>query len=55
MQHFEAKDLDRIRDVEPNTWATVRADDAMTISALTRRGFHLVDMSGELWVMRLAS
>jgi len=52
MQHFEAKDLDRIRDAEPNTWATVRADDLMTISQLTRRGFHLVDMRGEVWVMR---
>jgi len=49
MQHFNLSNLDRIRDALPNTWATVRFDDTMTLSELSRSGFHLVDMTGEVW------
>ncbi len=52
MQHFDFGNLDRIRDAEPHSWATVRSNDAVTFSELVRRGFHLIDMSGEVWVMR---
>ena len=49
---FHAGNLDRIRDSPPNASATVHRDDVVTISELTRRGFYLVDMSGEIWTMR---
>ena len=52
MQHFHAGNLDRIKDAPPNTWATVHCRDVVTMSELARRGFHLVDMSGEVWTMR---
>jgi hypothetical protein len=51
-QHFDLQNLDQIRDAEPHSWATVRASDVATFSELARRGFHLVDMSGEVWTMR---
>jgi len=54
MQHFDQGNLDKIKDVPPNTWATVHCDDMVTFSELVRRGFHLVDMRGELWTMRRA-
>ncbi|MGC2785690.1 MAG: hypothetical protein WA397_18040 [Roseiarcus sp.] len=50
--HFHAGNLDRIKDAPPNAWATVHRLDEMTMSELARRGFHLVDMSGEVWTMR---
>jgi hypothetical protein len=50
--HFHAGNLDRIKDAPPNAWATVHCLDEMTMSELSRRGFHLVDMSGEVWTMR---
>ena len=49
--HFHAGNLDRIKDAPPNTWATVNRSDVVTMSELARRGFHLVDMSGEIWTM----
>jgi hypothetical protein len=49
---FHAGNLDRIRDMPPNASASVRRQDVITISELTRRGFHLIDMSGEIWTMR---
>jgi hypothetical protein len=52
MQHFHVGNLDKIRDTPPNAWATVHAHDSVTFSELTRRGFHLVDMRGEIWTMR---
>ena len=52
MQHFHAGNLDKIKDTSPNAWATVHADDLVTFSELVRRGFHLVDMRGEIWTMR---
>lgn len=54
MQHFHAGNLDKIKDAPPNTWATVDRRDVVTLSELARRGFHLVDMSGEMWTMRRA-
>jgi hypothetical protein len=50
--HFHAGNLDRIKDAAPNARATVHCRDEMTMSELARRGFHLVDMSGEVWTMR---
>ena len=54
-QHYHAGNLHQIKDAPPNTWATVSATDRVTISELARRGFHLVDMSGEIWTMLRAS
>ena len=54
MQHFHAGNLHQIKDAPPGAWATVHASDAVTISELARRGFHLVDMSGEVWTMHRA-
>jgi len=55
MQHFDLQNFDKIKDAEPCSWATVRADDATTFSELVRREFHLVDMSGEIWTLRRAA
>ena len=52
LDHFHAGNLDRIKDAPPNAWATVHCLDEMTMSELARYGFHLVDMSGEVWTMR---
>lgn len=52
MQHFDAANRDKIKDAPPNSWATVHCRDVVTRSELARRGFHLVDMSGEMWTMR---
>jgi hypothetical protein len=52
--YFHAGNLDRIKDAPPNASATVHRQDVMTMSELARRGFHLVDMSGEVWTMRRA-
>jgi hypothetical protein len=54
MQHFHVGNLDRIKDAPPNTWATVHRRDVVTISEMSRRGFHLIDMSGEVWTMHRA-
>jgi hypothetical protein len=51
MQHFHSGNLHQIKDALPGAWATVSASDAVTISELARCGFHLVDMSGEVWTM----
>ena len=50
--YFHAGNLDRIKDAPPNAWATVHCHDQATMSELARRGFHLIDMSGEVWTMR---
>lgn len=52
MQHFHAGNRHKIKDAPPNTWATVHSGDVVTRSELARRGFHLIDMSGEVWTMR---
>jgi len=54
MQHFDLENLEKVKDAEPSSWATVRCDDATTFSELVRRGFHLIDMSGEVWTLRRA-
>jgi hypothetical protein len=51
MQHFHVGNRHQIKDAPPNTWATVHCRDVVTMSELARRGFHLVDMSGEVWTM----
>ena len=51
MQHFHVGNRHQIKDAPPNTWATVDRSDVVTMSELARRGFHLVDMSGEIWTM----
>jgi len=51
MQHFHVGNIDQIKDAPPNSWATVHSYDRVTFSELVRRGFHLVDMRGELWTM----
>jgi hypothetical protein len=54
MQHFHVGNRHQIKDAPPNTWATVHRHDVVTMSELARRGFHLVDMSGEVWTMHRA-
>ena len=51
MQHFHVGNRHQIKDAPPNTWATVNCRDVVTMSELARRGFHLIDMSGEVWTM----
>jgi len=51
MQHFHVGNRHQIKDTAPNTWATVHCRDVVTMSELARRGFHLIDMSGEVWTM----
>ena len=51
MRHYNQSNLDQIKDAAPKSWATVQSDDAVTFSELVRRGFHLIDMSGEIWTM----
>ncbi len=50
--YYHAGNLDRIRDAPPRATAAVERHDITTMSELARRGFHLVDMSGEVWTMR---
>ena len=51
MQHFHVGNRHQIKDAPPNTWATVHCRDVVTMSELARRGFHLIDMSGQVWTM----
>jgi hypothetical protein len=51
MQHFHVGNRHQIKDAPPNTWATVHCRDVVTVSELARRGFHLIDMSGQVWTM----
>jgi len=52
MRHFNVQNRDKIRDSTPGTWATVLFSDVETRSELSRNGFYLVEMSGELWTFR---
>ena len=54
MQHFHLGNRHQIKDTPPNTSATVHCRDVVTMSELARRGFHLIDMSGEVWTMHRA-
>ena len=52
MRHFNRQNRHEIKDTSLGLWATVHASDAETFSELSRNGFHLVDMSGEIWTLR---
>jgi hypothetical protein len=52
MQHFNRQNSDQIKDAKPGTWATVHFDDLGTFSELSRNGFYLVEMRGDLWTLR---
>jgi hypothetical protein len=54
MLHFNHNNRHKIIDATPGVWATVLFVDYETFSELSRNGFHLVDMSGEIWTMRRA-
>jgi len=54
MQHFNLHNLHKISETKPGAWATIAAGDVETLSELTRHRFHLVDMRGELWILRRA-
>jgi hypothetical protein len=49
--HFDSQSLGQIKDTDPHSLATVSAADAITFSELAHRGFHLIDMRGETWMM----
>lgn len=50
--YFHAGNFDRIRDAPARATAAVHRHDVMTMSELARRGFCLIDMSGEFWTLR---
>ncbi len=52
MQHFNPQNLHEIRDAKPGTWASVLFGDLQTLGELSRNGFYLVEMNGEVWVLR---
>jgi hypothetical protein len=52
MQHYNPQNQHEIKDAKPGTWATVRFGDMVTFSELSRNGFYLVEMSGEVWTLR---
>jgi hypothetical protein len=52
VKHFDPQNRDQIKDAQPGTWATVLFGDMDTFSELSRNGFYLVEMSGELWTLR---
>ena len=55
MLHFNLQNRHEIPDALLGAWATVHSNDNETFSELSRNGFHLVDMSGEVWTMRRAA
>lgn len=52
MRHFTPQNRHEIKDARPGTWATVLSSDFETFSELSRNGFYLVEMSGEVWTLR---
>jgi hypothetical protein len=52
MRHFDHQNRHEIKDANGGLWATFLFSDSETFAELSRRGFFLVDMSGELWTMR---
>jgi hypothetical protein len=52
MRHFTPQNRHEIRDAQPGTWATLLSSDFETFSELSRNGFYLVEMSGEVWTLR---
>lgn len=55
MRHFNQQNRHEIKDATVGQWATVLSSDSETFSELSRNGFYLVDMSGEVWTMRRAA
>jgi len=55
MRHFNLQNRHEITDAKLCIWATVLSSDSETFSELSRNGFFLVDMSGEVWTMRRAA
>ena len=51
MRHFDLTNRHEIKDATRGTVATVLSSDSETFSELSRYGFHLVDMSGQVWIM----
>ena len=49
---FKLPNRHEIRDTKPGTWATVLLSDVETLSELSRNGFCVVEMSGEVWTLR---
>ena len=52
MRHFNMQNRHEIKDAKPGMWATVLFSDFETFGELSRNGFYLVEMSGEIWTMR---
>jgi hypothetical protein len=52
MRHFNLRNRHEIRDAKLGTWATLLSDDYETFSELSRNGFYLTNMRGEIWTMR---
>ena len=52
MRHFNLNNRHEIKDATHGTVATVLSSDWETFSELSRYGFQLVDMSGQIWTMR---
>jgi hypothetical protein len=52
VRHFDHQNRHEIKDTDGSLWATVLFTDFETFSELSRRGFYLVDMSSEVWIMR---
>ena len=55
MRHFDRNNRHEIKDAYLGRWATVLFSDAETFGELSRRGFYLVDMRGEVWTMHRAA
>jgi hypothetical protein len=55
MRHFTLHNLHEIPDLNPRIFATVLFSDTETFSELSRNGFHLIDMSSDIWTMRRAA
>ena len=52
MRHFNLTNRHEIKDATHGTVATVLSNDWETFSELSRHGFQLIDMSGQIWTMR---
>ncbi len=52
MRHFNLNNRHEIKDATQGTVATVLSGDWETFSELSRYGFQLIDMSGQIWTMR---
>ena len=51
MQHFNWRNRHEIKDAYRSIWATVLSSDFETFGELSRNGFYLVDMRGDIWTM----